>query len=217
MKSCVIKLEKDVILELLWIPPGEFIMGSPETEIGHEATESRQHRVRFTSGFWMGRYPLTQQQWQAVMGSNPSRFVDPCQPAAMVSWFDAQEFINRINEFHQGIFRLPSEAEWEYACRGGTTTRFYSGEGEREPNSFGLYDMHGNVFEWTADWYGPYTTEHAVDPVGPPEGAKRVLRGGCCLCDAQNCRASNRYAKAPDGKNFNIGLRFVMSTEFKII
>ncbi len=219
-------------MELQLIPAGEFLMGGPETEIGHEDSESPKHRVQFTRGFWMGKYPLTQQQWQAVMGSNPSKFVDPRQPIEMVNWKDTQEFINRINGLHQGAFRLPTEAEWEYACRAGTTTRFSCGDleqdlervawynansgghphqvGEKEPNAFGLHDMHGNVFEWTADWYGPYTPGNAVDPAGPPTGTKRVLRGGCCLCDPQNCRAANRYEKTPDGKNFNIGFRIAL-------
>lgn len=235
MKNRIIKLNKNVVLELTRIPSSDFLMGSPETEQGHEASESPLHRVRFTLGFWMGIHPLTQQQWQATMDSNPSKFVDPNQPVEMVSWFDAQEVINRFNKLQQGIFRLPTEAEWEYACRSGTTTRFYSGDkeqdlsrvawydsnsdkqphsvGEKEPNAFGLHDMHGNIFEWTADWYSPYSPDDAVDPVGPPAGTKRVLRGGCCLCDALNCRAANRYAKAPDGKNFNIGFRVVMTAE----
>ena len=235
MKSRVLLLAKDVSLELQWIPPGEFLMGSPRTENGHEETESPQHTVRFTKGFWMSRSPVTQNQWLALMGSNPSKFVDPCQPVEMVSWHDAQEFIARINVSQQGTFGIPTEAQWEYACRAGTTTRFYSGDDEcflesaawfgpnsdghphpvggREPNQFGLYDMHGNVFEWTADWFGAYPEETAVDPVGPSSGTKKVLRGGCCLCDANNCRAANRYEKDPDGKNFNIGFRIVMLTE----
>ena len=235
MKNRIIKIDEKIILEFQWIPPGEFLMGSPETENGHEESESPQHRVMLTSGFWMGKYPVTQQQWQTLMGFNPSKFVDMQHPVEMVNWNDAQKFILRFNELNRGTFRLPTEAEWEYACRCETTTRFYSGDSERDldrvawyaansdahphpvgkkgPNSLGLYDMHGNVFEWTADWYGPYVPDLAVDPAGRPEGTKRVLRGGCCLCDPQNCRAANRYAKAPDGKNFNIGFRVVMSTE----
>lgn len=98
MKSHVFKLNKDVILELQWIPPGEFLMGSPETEVGHEECESPQHKVLFKSGFWMSKYPVTQQQWVTIMGSNPSRFVEPRQPVETVSWNDVQMFIGRINK-----------------------------------------------------------------------------------------------------------------------
>jgi formylglycine-generating enzyme required for sulfatase activity len=232
MNNIAINLDKNLALELQWIPPGEFLMGSPETEDGHESSESPEHKVRLTHGFWMGKYPVIQQQWQAIMNSNPSKFVDPHQPVEMVSWNDAQEFISRLNKLGRGSFRLPTEAEWEYACRGETTTRFCSGDdehgltqvawfaansnghphpaGTKEPNAFGLYDMHGNVFEWVSDWDGPYSPDDSIDPAGPPTGSKRVLRGGCCLCNTLNCRTANRYSKAPDGKNINIGFRVIM-------
>lgn len=235
VKNRVIRLDEGMVLELQWVPPGEFLMGSPEAEEGHETGESPQHPVRFAHGFWLGTYPVTQQQWQAIMASNPSKYVDPCQPVEMVSWIDAQAFVNRLNELTQRACRLPTEAQWEYACRGGTTTRFNAGDSEddlaaaawytansdahphsvggRKPNSLGLYDMHGNVFEWTADWFGPYTEGPGVDPAGPPHGTRRVLRGGCCLCSPENCRVANRYDKAPDGKNFNIGFRVAMPAE----
>lgn len=144
-------------------------------------------------------------------------------------------FVARLSELQQGVCHLPTEAQWEYACRGGTVTRFNTGDregdlavaawyaansdahphrvGGRTPNSLGLYDMHGNVFEWTADWLGSYPPGPVVDPAGPPSGTRRVLRGGCCLCSPENCRAANRYDKLPDGRNFNIGFRIVMPAD----
>jgi formylglycine-generating enzyme required for sulfatase activity len=228
----VVELDDEVVLELQWVPPGEFLMGSLAAEEGHEAGESPRHPVQLARGFWMGKYVISQLQWQAIMGFNPSNFVEPRQPVEMVSWRDVEEFIKSLNNLSRAVFALPTEAQWEYACRGGTTTRFSTGDteadlaaaawyaqnsggrphpvGEREPNSLGLYDMHGNVFEWAGDWFGPYPSGPVVDPAGPSHGERRVLRGGCCLCSPENCRAANRYDKAPDGKNYNIGFRVVM-------
>lgn len=203
-------------MEFVWIPAGEFVMG---TKSGR-SDEKPAHRARITKGFWMGKYEVTQDQWKAVMGSNPSAFQDAGgnAPVEQVSWDDCREFLGRLNARFEwgastigsgggtGPADLPTEAEWEYACRAGTTTEYYTGDtgsdlsrattwyypddyeglrtthpvGKKEPNVFGLYDMHGNVCEWCADWYGGdyYAKSCSRDPQGPPDGFFRVFRGG---------------------------------------
>ena len=180
----MLDLGSGVKLELAWIPPGEFEMGAH----GGPSTEEPAHKVRFAKGFWMGRYEVTQEQWQQVMGSNPAHFKGEKNPVEQVSWDDCQEFLRRVNQYptvtnEQFCFRLPSEAEWEYACRAGTSTAVHygnnmdssmanfngnypAGEGAKgedrqrtvpagsfPPNAWGLHDMHGNVWEWCEDCY----------------------------------------------------------------
>lgn len=183
-----------VMLELVWIPKGTFIMGSPEEEQGRYGSEGPQHDVTFRRGFWLGKYEVTQAQWEAVMGNNPSYFAgDGRLPVEYVSWNDCQEFLNKLNARVGGAFRLPSEAEWEYACRAGTSTPFYFGEtlstdqanydgnyiygagkqgvyrrrttpvGSFPANAWGLHDMHGNVWEWCKDDWHGSTYEGAPD------------------------------------------------------
>ncbi|MEW6220414.1 MAG: formylglycine-generating enzyme family protein [Thermodesulfobacteriota bacterium] len=193
---------------LRWIRPGSFQMGSPPNEPERFKNEE-QHEVILTRGFWLADTACSQRLWQAVMGENPSRFKGEARPVERVGWEDCQAFLARINEQVPGLeLRLPSEAEWEYACRAGTTTPFsfgttitpdqvnYDGNhpyaGDRKglyrqetvdvkslpANPWGLYEMHGNVWEWCADWYGEYSAATVVDPVGPFTGTGRVLRGG---------------------------------------
>ncbi|MBI5687603.1 MAG: formylglycine-generating enzyme family protein [Verrucomicrobia bacterium] len=232
-------LGKGIKLELAWVAPGEFDMGST---IGGD-DEKPVHQVKFTKGCWMGKYEVTQEQYEAVTGKNPSGYKNPRNPVENVNWFDAVAFIVQLNGM--GILpagvacRLPTEAEWEYACRAGTTTRFYSGNtesdlarigwygasrvllyggnagkhphavGEKEPNKFGLYDMIGNVWEWCSDWYGPYHGGGAVDPTGPATGVKRVRRGGA-FPNAQGFLGSAaRGASAPLDKVSAFGFRVV--------
>ena len=190
------------------IPPGTFLMGSPETEEERAADET-QHAVTLTKGLWMGVHPVTQEQWQAVMGNNPSHFKHAKNlPVEQVSWEDCQEFITKLREQDKKPYRLPTEAEWEYACRAGTTTPFFFGStlstdlanydgnytygtgkkgvfrekttpvGTFPKNAWGLHDIHGNVWEWCQDWFADYTTNAVVDPQGPNSAQARVLRGG---------------------------------------
>jgi formylglycine-generating enzyme required for sulfatase activity len=178
------------------------------------------HRVTISEAFYMGKYEVTQAQWHAVMGNNPSNFKrcgGNC-PVENVSWFDAQDFVNKLNEANDGLkYRLPSEAEWEYACRAGTTGDYYgqdvneigwyadnSGKktrpvGGKQPNAFGLYDMSGNVWEWCSDWYDEnyYASSPATDPRGPGNGQYRVLRGGSWAYDAPLLRSASRDWLAP--------------------
>jgi formylglycine-generating enzyme required for sulfatase activity len=205
-----IKLElgKDVTTYLRWIPPGRFLMGSPEDELERWEDEVPQHLVTLSHGYWMADAPCTQAEWLAVMETEPSHFKGNDLPVEHVSWEDCQEYCKRIRLRHPGFeARLPTEAEWEYACRAGTTSAYNDGSScsgikgkdpaldklgwfdensekkthpvrQKEPNWWGLYDMHGNVWEWCEDWYRRYFSGDQVDPSGPASGSERVLRGG---------------------------------------
>jgi uncharacterized protein (TIGR02996 family) len=231
-----ILLDADVELELVLVPPGHFRMGSPGHEKGRDRSEGPCHRVKLTRGFWMGVYPVTQAQWQAVLGRNRSRFRGDERPVDNVSWLDALEFCRRLGERTGLDFRLPTEAEWEYACRAGTSTPYHSGEdllalkqvgwcnfaeqcrtatetkpvGRYRPNAFGLKDMHGNVWEWCSDWFGPYSAEDAVDPTGPATGSGRVVRGGSWYFAPRICRSAYRFHYPTDLHTDSLGCRVVL-------
>ncbi len=208
-----------------WIPPGEFVMGSPEDEEGRSEREGPQHLVRLTAGFWLGETACTQALWEAVMGSNPSRFKGASRPVEQVSWNDAGAFVNRLNELVEGLgARLPTEAEWENACRAGTTGSRYGppnsivwhrGNSGRQThdvkgkaaNAWGLHDMLGNVHEWCSDWYGAYDSEQQTDPSGPTAGEDRVFRGGSWRDVARRCRAAYRFAILPGYRHDYLGFR----------
>ena len=217
-------------MEFVGVSAGSFVMGSPEDEAWRESDEV-QHEVRISRGFWMGRYEVTQGEWEAVMGANPSWF-DECGARCAVegvSWDDVQEFIRRLNERESGSgyeYRLPTEAEWEYAARAGTTgarhgeldeIAWYSGNsggtthpvGQKGANAWGLHDMLGNVWEWTADWYGRYPSGAVTDPQGPDTGSYRVRRGGSWGSSARYVRSARRNASSPGYRHRNIGFRLV--------
>ena len=224
-------------MEFVWIEGGEFLMGCGESDIGCNNDEKPAHKVR-VDGFWLGKYEVTQAQWQKIMGSNPSTFKGEDRPVETVSWEDAQEFIKKLNATHphpsqEEKYWLPTEAEWEYAARAGTQTVYgfgddagklgdyawYAGNsgnqthpvGQKEPNALGLYDMHGNVWEWTSDWHDwqYYSQSPAKDPQGPASGSGRVNRGGSWNYAAGLCRAARRYYYSPDVRGGNIGFRLV--------
>jgi formylglycine-generating enzyme required for sulfatase activity len=202
-------------MEMIYCAPGSFMMGSPEDEEDRFDDET-QHKVTLTRGFWLGKYPVTQSQWKSVMGGNPSNFEGDDNPVDSVSWDDCKKFIKKINSRSGFTARFPTEAEWEYACRAGTEGA-YSGAGdlddmgwydensddethpvgEKEPNAWGFYDMHGNVLEWCADWYGSYPTKAVTDPKGPSSGGNRVLRGGSWGILARGCRSAFRRSYGP--------------------
>jgi len=260
-RTKTVTLSNSVQLDLVWIPPGEFNMGSPKSEKGRQRDEV-YHSVTISKGFWMSKYEVTQAQWQAVTGNNSSDFINNDNvrirkqtsvqvadsaasrgrgslPVDSVSYNDVQDFIKRLNRQTAMIFRLPTEAEWEYACRAGTTTPFHYGDslssamanfdgrhpynaakgvfrgetvpvGSFKPNAFGLYDMHGNIWEWCRDWYGPYSPKPVTDPVGPKSGVYRVLRGGCWFGDGNYCRSAYRDKGFPDKRVGLIGFRLVL-------
>jgi formylglycine-generating enzyme required for sulfatase activity len=228
-------------LELVLIPAGSFMMGSPPEERGRSFfAKETQHQVTITKPYYLQTTVVTQGQWKALMGNNPSyskNCGDDC-PVDTVSWNEAQEFIGKLNQ-KEGTnkYRLPLEAEWEYAARAGTTTRFYTGncistdqanydgddplpgcpKGEVrkrivrvksfEPNAFGLYDMHGNIFQWCQDWYDNYPSGSVTDPTGPSSGMERVMRGGSWFDDAGYLRAAYRSKDKPGGRGDLIGFR----------
>jgi formylglycine-generating enzyme required for sulfatase activity len=229
-------------MRLVLIPAGEFLMGSPETEKERSEDESPQHKVKITKAFYMGETEVKQAEWKAVMGENPSNFKGDDLPVENVSWNDCQEFIKKLSAKEGKTYRLPTEAEWEFACRAGTTTPFNTGEtistndanydgravygeGKRgeyrqkttlvasfKPNVWGLYDMHGNAWEWCQDWYGEdyYKNSPAADPTGPETGASRVLRGGSWDDDPWNCRSAYRFRFNPGFRNNDFGFRLVL-------
>ena len=235
-KDIAFDLGNEVILELVLIPAGEFLMGSPAADDNVEADEKPQHRVRITRPFYLGKYLVTQEQWQAVMGKNPSHFQGPKNPVEMVGWDDCQQFLDKLNGQIGGPgrkFVLPTEAQWEYACRAGSTAKFSFGDDEsmfgeyawyeknadgqthpvggKKPNAWGLYDMHGNVCEWCQDWYdsGYYAKSPVDDPRGPDIGQYRVDRGGSWLRPASGCRSAIRMrvtANRFDGLGLRVSL-----------
>ena len=213
MELVKLSIEKEMVL----IPAGTFMMGSPESEEGRQDVET-QHEVTLTNPYYMGKYEVTQEQYESVMGSNPSSKTKGTKlPVTDVSWEDCQEFIKKLNAKTDGGYRLPTEAEWEYACRTKTSTAYSFGEkitpkdanyddskidkpvavGSYKPNLFGLYDMHGNVREWCEDWFGDYPTGAVTDPQGPPIGEKRILRGGSFDPNECNARSSTRTYFVP--------------------
>jgi eukaryotic-like serine/threonine-protein kinase len=210
-------------IEVVYIPAGEFQMGSRNGELD----EGPVHRVVIPEPIWMGKYAVTQAQWESVMGNNPSHFKGHNLPVETVSWDDCQEFIRRLKAIGDGYtYRLPTEAEWEYACRAGTTGDYAgnldafgwyeknSGDethpvGQKEPNAWGLYDMHGNVWEWCADWYGTYLSYSVTNPTGPSSGSLRVRRGGSWGGTAAYCRAAARSRNSPGARRNYLGLRLV--------
>ena len=230
-------------MKFVWISPGNFMMGSPKEEKERVANET-QHKVTLTKGFYMGVYTVTQEEWQAVMGKNPSMSKgkrnpkgEKNLPVEMVSWNDCQEFIKKLREKDKKLYRLPSEAEWEYACRAGTKTPFHFGEtistdqanyngnftygtgkkgvdrekttpvGSFPANAWGLHDMHGNVLQWCQDWYGDYPQKDIVDPQGPENGEVRVLRGGSWYIYPGRCRSACRGRDEPAVRSHIVGFR----------
>ena len=239
-------------MEFVILPPGTFMMGSPPGEWGRQDDEV-QHRVQLSARVrtpgggeampvrYLGRYEVTQAEWALVMRSSPSQHADcPRCPVENVSYQEIWEFLGRLNRYESGWrYRLPTEAEWEYACRAGSTTPFHTGEdlrpdqanydtrfpyrgaaaanphgktlpvGSFPPNAWGLYDMHGNVWEWCADWYAPYQPGEQANPGSPASGEKRVVRGGSWAFDASSARCALRYTHAPSDKGHSLGFRLL--------
>jgi formylglycine-generating enzyme required for sulfatase activity len=231
------------------IPKGKFMMGSPKTEDGHQGDEN-QHEVEITKPFYLAKYPVTQQQYKALMKKNPSYFQAGKEggdkvkdldtdafPVESVSWKDAQAFCRamRYKDKYGRKFRLPTEAEWEYACRAGTKTVYWFGDdpkklgdhdwfsensihrthvvGTKNANPWGLYDLHGNVWQWCQDVSGDYPKEAVTDPQGPNEGFKRMIRGGCWGSDAWLCRSAKRSSYLPEYRYDFLGFRVAVAVQ----
>lgn len=226
----VIDLGKSVKLEMVLIQPGTFKMGSKKNDKDHREDETL-HEVTLTKPFYLGKYEVTQEQWEAVMGDNPSFAKGAKLPANGISWDQCGEFVKKLNAKTNHVFRLPTEAEWEYACRAGTTTAYSFGDeitpkdfnydeskigkpvviGSYKPNAFGLYDMHGNVWEWCEDWHGYYPARPVTDPKGPATGEYRIIRSGSFYFSGTMARSATRYGYSPTDKYSFIGFRLAKS------
>lgn len=226
----VIDLGGGVTMELLLIRSGSFTMGFDRGQ----KEELPMHHVTITTPYYFGKTEVTQAQWYAVMRTNPSKFKDMPRPVEQVSWNDCQVFLRKLSDLveHLGEFSLPTEAQWEYACRAGSNTTFFFGDdqnllkeygwyadttdrktrfvGEKKPNPWGLYDMYGNVWEWCADWHGSYKEADVIDPVGPAEGISRVFRGGGSASPGYSCRSAGRWRGEPTFTSAFVGLRLAI-------
>jgi formylglycine-generating enzyme required for sulfatase activity len=241
-----------VTTNMVWFGPGTFKMGSPAAEVDRQANETL-HLVTLTRGFFCGQYPVTQGEFLAVVGGNPSYFnglrgstdygTDLTRPVEQVTWYDAVYYCWLLTQQERAAghiptnwtYRLPTEAEWEYACRAGVTNRFSYGDdpgyadlanhgwyaansggsvhpvGEKIANPAGLYDVHGNVYQWCQDWYGAYPVGHVIDPQGPSTGSANVFRGGGWYYAARYCRSAGRYSLDPTYAASYIGFRVVLA------
>lgn len=216
-----------LINNMVYVSGGTFIMGGDDS-----SDQMPTHSVTLSS-YYICKYEVTQALWRAVMGSNPSNFKGNNLPVENVSWYDCQTFIKRLNSYTGRNFRLPTEAEWEFAARGGNYSRHYkysgsnyiddvawygdnSGDrthpvGTKQANELGLYDMSGNVWEWCSDWYGSYSSYSQTDPIGPNNGSNRMDRGGCWGNFAKRCRPAYRSYGTPGYRDHGRGLRLVLS------
>jgi formylglycine-generating enzyme required for sulfatase activity len=240
------EMTNSIGMKLVLLPKGTFQMGSPIEEAGADDDEA-QHQVTISKDYYLGVTEVTQGQYEKVMGTNPSHFQkrvirksdSSMYPVEQVSWEDAVEFCKKLSDLPEEkaagrVYRLPTEAEWEYACRAGSKTAYSFGEssesladyawfdgnsnnqthpvGEKKANAWGLYDMHGNVWEWCSDWYGEYPKGAVSDPVGPREGSDRVHRGGSWSGVAALCRSARRGGGDPSNRFNDIGFRVALSS-----
>ncbi|MFM7293163.1 MAG: SUMF1/EgtB/PvdO family nonheme iron enzyme [Planctomycetia bacterium] len=221
-------------IELKLLPAGTFTMGQASGD-----SDETPHQVTLTKPFYIGVHEVTNAQWKRVMGNEPSNWKDADRPVERVSWEDAVEFCRKLSELPEErkagrVYRLPTEAEWEYACRAGTDTKYSFGDdesklgeygwfdgnsdqethpvGKKKPNAWGLYDMHGNIWEWCSDWYGEYPNRAVTDPQGPSGASDRVSRGGCWYYPAGYCRSADRGRYDPSIRNFCLGFRLALSS-----
>jgi predicted Zn finger-like uncharacterized protein len=237
-KDLTFDIGNNIKLEMVRIPKGKFLMGSPKGEKGRNEDED-QHEVTISKAYYMGKYEVMQEQWEVLMEVNPSSYKLKNGPVETVSWEDCGEYIRKLNAkvgSKVGRFRLPTEAEWEYGCRAGSMTKYSFGDldadlgdyawykvnsdgkthtvGSRKPNKFGLYDMHGNVWEWCIDWYAEYPSKSVSDPSGPPAGLTRVYRGGSWIRNGQSSRSALREWVVPVRRSSSIGFRLVFEPDF---
>jgi formylglycine-generating enzyme required for sulfatase activity len=222
-----------VSFKMIAVEGGTFQMGSPESDAEADDDEKPQHEVTL-SNYYIGETEVTQELWETVMGSNPSEFKGPKLPVENVSWNDCQTFIGKLNAQTGMKFRLPTEAEWEYAARGGKKSKGYTYSGSntiddvawyddnsgetthevstKQANELGIFDMNGNVFEWCQDWYGEtyYENSPSTDPLGPDSGSRRVSRGGSWWSDAWSCRVADRSWSSPGARSSGLGFRLAL-------
>ena len=228
-----IPVKDGISIDMVRVEAGTFTMGATAEMNDPYDKEKPTHRVTLTNDYYIGKYEVTQALWQTVMGNNPSYFKGDNLPVEQVSWKDCKKFLSKLNRITGKMFRLPTEAEWEYAARGGNKSRGYqysgsnnlsdvawygnnSGDethavGTKQPNELGIYDMSGNVDEWCQDWKGAYSSSSQVNPTGANSGSFRVIRGGSWVNCAVVCRSSYRYGRTPDYRDSHLGLRLVLS------
>ena len=232
-----IPVKNGISIDMVKVEAGTFMMGATSEMKDPDDDEKPVHQVILTNDYYMGKYEVTQALWEAVMGSNPSICEGDNLPVETVSWNDCQEFISKLNSMTGRKFRLPTEAEWEYAARGGKRSRgyqysgnsnisdvaWYDGNcvnisginthpvGKKQANELGIYDMTGNVWEWCQDWYGSYSSSSQTNPTGSYSGSDRVYRGGSWDCSARLCRSSCRFIISPDFHINGLGLRLALS------
>ena len=231
--AITIPVKDGICIEMVKVEGGTFMMGATSEMKNPNSNEKPVHQVTLTNDYYMGKYEVTQALWQAVMGSNPSEYKGDNLPVETVSWNDCQKFISKLNSLTGRMFRLPTEAEWEYAARGGKESRGYqysgssnisdvawydenSGSkthpvGTKQANELGIYDMTGNVWEWCQDWYGSFSSSSQANPTGADSGSSRVFRGGSWYGNARYCRLSFRDCTPPDCRGYNLGLRLALS------
>ncbi|MDR1847812.1 MAG: formylglycine-generating enzyme family protein [Bacteroidales bacterium] len=223
---------KEVTFKMVAVKAGTFTMGTDDTSV-YDRYSSPAHQVRLTNDYWIGETEVTQELWQAVMESNPSCFLGKNLPVEQVSWDDIQQFITELNQLTGKTFRLPTEAEWEFAARGGNQSQGYKYSGSnnidevaryfgnsrtsqpvktKAANELGLYDMSGNVWEWVNDWYGDYSSDPQTNPQGPTTGSFRVIRSGGWSSALSICRVANRNGLCANGYNCDIGFRLACSS-----
>ena len=224
---------EEIIASMVFVEGGTFQMGATSEQASEaDGDEKPVHSVT-VSDFYMGKTEVTQRQWKAIMGSNPSGFEGDDLPVENVSWNDCQEFVQKLNQLTGKTFRLPTEAEWEYAARGGKYHSGYKYAGSndinyvawcfsnsgskthavatKQPNALGLYDMSGNVWEWCSDYYGGYTSGNSDNPTGPATGTKRVVRGGSFSYESDFCRCKARNSLPEKNQSVSVGLRLAVS------
>ena len=224
-------------MAMRWIVPGEFMLGSPANEASRGTDEGPQTRVTLTRGYWIGQTEVTQAQWRAVMGTDPSRFRGEALPVEQVSWFDAMAFGRRLTEVERAagrlpaghVYTLPTEAQWEFAAKAGLSGAFSrpvddfawhdqntqqtQAVGTKWPNAWGFFDTLGNVWEWCYDWYAAYPGGAVQDPVGPPSGSAKASRGGSWWAGPRGARPANRYRDMPHNGNDDLGFRVALVAE----
>ena len=231
--NITIPVKDGISIDMVRVEAGTFTMGATAEMEDPDDEERPTHQVTLTNDYYIGKYEVTQALWQTVMGNNPSKFKGDNLPVETVSWYDCQEFISKLNRITGKMFRLPTEAEWEYAARGGNKSRGYQysggnnvldvawvrdnsekvthAVGTKQPNELGIYDMSGNVWEWCQDWFGEYNNFSQVNPTGANSGSERVRREGGRILHAWFCHSSCRFSYTPGTCDSDLGLRLVLS------
>ena len=227
-KIKIFNLPGNVEIKMIWVNPGSYLMGSTVFEVGRTPEREKQNKVAITKGYWLAEAEFTQHQWEKIMGNNPSFHKGANLPVDQVSYLDIQKFLVKINA-GSNTFRLPTEAEWEYACRAGSTEAYairnmddmvwHIGNSGRQShpvelkkaNAWGFYDMQGNILEWCSDWFKEDNTTEILDPKGPENATYRVQRGGQFTGRTKHTRAADRQRALPEKRDFYVGFRLAHS------